>query len=53
MANLDPQVQMKLMDMAWEFAQKVDRRTGKYAHKGTLELFDIAYKELVKTIEVK
>ena len=50
MDNIDPQVQIKIIELAWEFAKNNKSGTGAYAQKSQLEIFDIAYKALTKTI---
>lgn len=54
MADLDPQVQIKLIEISKEWAEKVDAipnwRTGR---KEYLQNFDDTYKQLVKTISEK
>jgi len=54
MANLDPQVQIKLIEISKEWAEKVrvvtDWDTGR---KEYLQNFDTIYKQLIKTISEK
>jgi len=47
---MDAQVQIKLIELAWKYAEDADKQQGKYANQTTLEVFDTAYKALSKTI---
>ena len=54
MANLDPQVQIKLIEISKEWAQKTDTITNwETGRKWYLENFDNIYKQLVKTVSEK
>ena len=51
MLNLDPQVQIKLLEISKEWAEKVDTFANyDIARKHYLENFDTIYKQLVRTI---
>ena len=50
MADLDPQVQIRLIEIAWKYAEGVRKDTGRFANKDNLEVFDHAYKSLLKTV---
>ena len=54
MANLDPQVQIKLIEISKEWTEKVVQNV-KESAKGKLYLenFDTIYKQLVKTMSEK
>ena len=52
MANLDPQVQIKLIDVASDLISKFGTgESGESAIKRKAGYFDTAYKALVKTVE--
>ena len=55
MANpVDPQAQIKLIEISEKWAEKMDTRANYEAMtKGFLEKFDTIYKALVKTITEK
>lgn len=53
MAELDPQVQIHIIEIAWGYATSTNTDTGVYAHKNNLQVFDEAYKALIKTVESK
>lgn len=48
---LDAQVQIRIIELAWKWAETVETRTGPFSGKNTLELFDHAYKALLKTVK--
>lgn len=49
---LDPQVQTRIIEIAWMLAQSTSKETtGPNAGKNTMELFDQAYKALLKTVK--
>jgi hypothetical protein len=51
MLNLEPQVQIKLLEISKEWAEKVDAISNwRIGRKEYLENFDNIYKQLVKTI---
>ena len=51
MLNLEPQVQIKLLEISKEWAEKVDVISNwDNGRKEYLENFDTIYKQLVKTI---
>ncbi len=50
MADLDSQVQIKIIELAWKYAENSHKQQGPYADKTNLEIFDEAYKALVKTV---
>ena len=53
MADLVPEVQIHLIDLAWKIAEKTTREnagTRENVVKERLERFDQAYKAVVKTI---
>lgn len=52
--KLDPQVQVRIIDLAWEMVKKEQiGDTGKVGVRRRAELFDQAYKALVKTVASK
>ena len=53
MADLDPQVQIHIIEIAWGYATSANKDTGVYSKKNNLQVFDEAYKALVKTVESK
>lgn len=54
MANLEPQVQIRLIEISKEWAEKIDERANwTVMRKAYLENFDNIYKQLVKTISEK
>lgn len=54
MADLDPQVQIKLIEISKEWAEKTDRIPNWDAgRKEYLQNFDTIYKQLIKTISEK
>jgi hypothetical protein len=54
MANLDPQVQIKLIEISKEWAEKIDTfKDWEVARKKYVENFDTIYKQLVKTVSEK
>jgi hypothetical protein len=50
MAGLDPQVQIRIIELAWKYAENTNKQQGPYAGKTTIEIFDEAYKAIVKTV---
>jgi hypothetical protein len=50
MEKVDPQVQIKLIELAWKYAAGVEKRRGKYADLTTPEVFDEVYKSLIATL---
>ena len=50
MAGLDPQVQIRIIELAWKYAENANKQQGSYAGKTTPEVFDEIYKALVKTV---
>lgn len=47
---MSEQVQIKIIELAWRFAEGADKRAGPFMSKNLLEVFDHAYKALVKTV---
>ena len=43
-------VRIKLIDVAKDWAEKAERRTGEFANKSNSEVFDTIYKALLKTV---
>lgn len=50
MENIDPQVQIKIIELAWKYAAGVEKRRGKYANQTTPEVFDAIYKSVIATV---